>query len=190
MLDKSLPYHHIIMKRTTGTPIPRFDLPDGFLFTDFAEGDEKDWADILVSVGEFDNADDALERFREDYLPHRDQLERRIQFIRTTDGRAVGTATCWWRNSFSQRSPSLEWVAVRPEYHGHGLGKAMVSKAMKRMVCMEGDNSVYLHTQTWSYHAIGIYKKMGFFLLSDGSFGEYPNEYDKAMGVLSGLLRA
>ena len=177
------------MKRLPGTPIPKVELPDEFICTDYHPGDEKDWADILVSVGEFDSVEKALDCFRNDYLPHPEQLERRIQFIENAAHEKVATATCWWRNCSDQRSPSLEWVVVKPAFQGQGLGKAIVFKGMKRMVCLEGDNPVYLHTQTWSHRAIGIYQQAGFHFLTEGSFGGYPNEYTQAMKVLNGILK-
>ncbi|GIN88828.1 hypothetical protein J6TS2_52140 [Heyndrickxia sporothermodurans] len=41
---------------------------------------------------------------------------------------------------------------------------------------LEGDKDIFLHTQTWSYKAIGIYLKAGFNILEDGSFAKYKND--------------
>jgi len=41
-----------------------------------------------------------------------------------------------------------------------------------------------LHTQTWSYEAIGIYIRAGFEIAKTGSFERYKNDYEKAMPIL------
>ena len=55
---------------------------------------------------------------------------------------------------------------------------------MEKALSIEGDRDIYLHTQTWSYKAIGIYMSAGFEIVEKGTFGEYANEYEKAMPVL------
>lgn len=49
---------------------------------------------------------------------------------------------------------------------------------------LEGDKEVFLHTQTWSYKAIGLYLKTGFELVKSGSFGSYQNDFGKAEMIL------
>jgi hypothetical protein len=65
MLDKSIPYYNIIMKRNPGTPVPEPLLPEGYMFVPYCEGDEKSWAEIETSVGEFDSIPEALEYFNQ-----------------------------------------------------------------------------------------------------------------------------
>ena len=43
MLDKSIPYHDIIMGFQAGTPLPQPVLPTGYSFRFFREGDERHW---------------------------------------------------------------------------------------------------------------------------------------------------
>ncbi len=84
----------------------------------------------------------------------------------------------------------MHWVAVSPEYQGFGLGKAIVCEGMKRFLQIESDRNVYLHTQTWSYKAIGIYKKFGFEIIRKKDEKKSENaDFDKAMEVLKGCLR-
>ena len=75
MLDKTLPYYNIIMKRVSGSPIPEPNLPQGYNFCLYSEGDEKEWAEIMVSVGEFDSFTEAMDYFAEHYLPYIDELK-------------------------------------------------------------------------------------------------------------------
>ncbi len=189
MLDKSVEFHRVIMHRKQGTPVPESDLPEGFKYVTFEKGDEKEWAEIETSVGEFERAVDALVFFQENYMPYLDELKRRTIFIENDEGQKVATLTNWWNYTGKRRDPWLHWVAVRPEFQNLGLGKAVIFEGMQRMIEMEGDRDVYLPTQTWSYKAIGIYQKAGFEITDEKGLGGFENEYEKAMPVLENLLK-
>ena len=184
MLDKTIPYYNIIMKRDKGTTIPDFILPEGFSFRLYSEGDEKSWVDIMVSVGEFDNYDEALGYFNKVYMPQKDELERRLLFIETKGYEKIGTLTNWWNLTNGRRDPSIHWVGVKKEFQGLGLGKALVYEGMRRMIEVEGDRDYFLHTQTWSYKAINIYIKAGYDLVKNETFSDYTNDYEKALKII------
>ena len=78
MLDKSIPYVDVIMHRKKETPIPYVELPDGFIFSHFRDGDEKTWAEIEASVLEFPNISD--EKNLGNYA--NDNYERAIEILR------------------------------------------------------------------------------------------------------------
>lgn len=176
------------MKRGAGEPISAYDLPSGFSWTWFMQGNETEWASIETSVGEFASEQEALEYFQREYLPHAHKLERRSLFVRAANGEAVGTITSWWNHTGERRDSSIHWLAVRSEYQGLGLGKALVSECLKRLVLLEGEKDVWLHTQTWSHKAIGLYLKAGFELVKHESFSQYTNDYDQAMLILRQTL--
>ncbi len=165
MLDKSLPYIDIIMRRNPAPP-PVPALPPGYRFGFFGEnGDEKsirDWAEIEASVLEFDDTGSAEKYFRREFLPYKNELYRRMRFIITTDGRRVGTATSWWQIYNGIRNPWVHWVAVRPEFQSKGLGRALIYEVTRLMHEIEGETYFYLHTQTWSYKAVFLYESAGF----------------------------
>jgi GNAT superfamily N-acetyltransferase len=189
MLDKSIPYFNLPMKRKTGTAIPEYVLPEGYTFVPLTVGSEIDWAEIETSVGEFDSISEALEYFQTNYLSYPGEAERRTIFIQTSDKKKVGTATSWWNYTGMRRDPALEWVAVMPEYQGTGLGKAVVFEGLRRMLLIEGDRDIFLHTQTWSYRAAGIYLQAGFEFMKTGSFSSYDNDYEKAIPYLKDKLK-
>ena len=56
MLDKSIEFFKIILKREKGRELKDETLPEGFRFVKFKKGDEKSWAEIEKSVLEFENA--------------------------------------------------------------------------------------------------------------------------------------
>ncbi len=189
MLDKSIKYYHILMHRPKDSPIPCFPLPGGYTYREFKKGDEFDWAAIETSVGEFQEEDDALSYFQRNYLPYLSELKRRTIFIADEKGNNIGTSTGWWAYTGKRRDPWIHWVAVKPGHQGLGLGKAIVAESLRRLVEIEGDRDVYLHTQTWSYKAIGIYLKCGFLISREEGLGGYKNEYREAADLLGDVLK-
>ena len=177
------------MLRKANTPIPKPILPNNYSVVFFSNGEEKNWAEIETSVGEFESESKALAYFQTEYLPYIKELERRLFFLQTREGENIATVTIWWNYTGERRDVSLHWVGVKPEYQGLGLGKALVFESMERMLRIEGDRDVYLHTQTWSYKAIGIYLQAGFEFIKEGSFSGYENDYEKAIPILKEKMK-
>lgn len=46
MLDKSIEYFRVILKRNAGTALPHSVLPDGYNFVKYQDGDEQAWGEI------------------------------------------------------------------------------------------------------------------------------------------------
>lgn len=190
MLDKSIKYYDVLMKREKGCALKEFRLSENYRFVLFQSGDEKEWAEIETSVGEFDRAVNALVYFQQDYLPFKSELERRCIFIENKEKEKIATLTIWWCYTGLRRDPWIHWVAVRPEYQGLGLGKALLYEGMRRMLEIEGDRDIYLHTQTWSYKAINIYRQEGFRITDEKGLSGYENsDIDKAVDLLKDYLR-
>jgi ribosomal protein S18 acetylase RimI-like enzyme len=122
------------------------------------------------------------------YSPYSDELRKRLLFVQNKDGEEIGTITSWWDFAGQERVPSIHWFAVKNDYQGYGLGKALVSKCLDRLLFLEGEIDVFLHTQTWSYKAVGLYLKAGFEIIKDESFANYKNDYERAMPVLKEVL--
>lgn len=189
MLDRSLPYFNVIMKRPSGRPIPKIRMPAGYRITRFNSGKEESWAEIEASVGEFDSTGEAVRYFRQTYLPLADELRKRLLFMENEQGEAVGTITCWWDYTGKRRDPSVHWFAVKSGFQGKGLGKALLAACLQEMTGLEGDRDIYLHTQTWSYRAVRLYSQFGFEIARDETFGSYVNDYDRAMPILRAVLK-
>lgn len=190
MLDKSIKYHRVIMKREKAMPLLEFLLPKGYSYKEYTPGDELAWAEIETSVGEFASKEKALAYFKGKYMLYKGDIERRCFFVESPEGRKVATFTLWWGYTGLRRDPWLHWVAVMPEYQGKLLGKALVYEAMRRFMLIEGDRDIYLATQTWSYKAINIYKKQGFTITGEQDLGGFNNkEYQQAIELLKGYMR-
>ncbi|MCM3457308.1 GNAT family N-acetyltransferase [Heyndrickxia oleronia] len=188
MLDKSLPYFNVIMKRTTDNPVLHFELPQGYTFAEFSEGAETQWAEIETSVGEFENVNEALQYFQTYYLSFSDEIKKRLLFVQNKEGEKVGTITGWFDKLDKRQVPSIHWFAVKEDYQGCGLGKALVSECVNRLLLLEGNVDIFLHTQTWSYKAIGLYLKAGFQFVKEGTFAHYNNDNEQAMLILKKVI--
>lgn len=191
MLDKTIPHKRILMKRPKGEAWKEYELPAGYTFCHYEEGNEQDWAEIETSVGEFDNIESALKYYNKEFMPYAEELKRRQMFIQAPNKQLIATVSAWWKLAGERRDPILHWVAARPEYQGKGLGKALVSEGIKRIVQLEGDVDMYLSTQTWSYKAVNIYLDAGFEMLeATESYGGYKNENAEAVQIVRDKLKS
>lgn len=187
MLDKSVPYIDFLMRRKKGSTIPIYDLPDGYKFVLYKPSDEKSWAEIETSVLEFENESDALDYFNKEFKPYVAAVEKRCVFIENDTGEKIATSTAWWCCP-NKCLPRLHWVAVKPQYQGLGLGKAIVSKVTRLMLELDGDKDFFLHTQTWSHRAVKIYEKFGYVITSEKKICNDKNEnYEKAIEILKSI---
>lgn len=189
LLDKSIPYAELWMYRTRDLPINEYSLPEGFQFAFYQEGDEQHWAEIETSVSEFEDVAQALAYFERNYAPYPKALKERMLFVTNASGEKIATCSAWWKEtSNGERFPLLHWVAVKPEYQGKGIAKAMVSHTLVILEKLEHASPlpIYLHTQTWSHPAIRLYQKLGF-EITDRNLDGSPNpDYEKAMTILDG----
>ncbi len=165
MLDKSLPYKDIVMKVPMETAvrqdIPK--LPEGYQYRMYQSGDEYGWAQLETSVEEFDSFEDALAYFHRVFLPFRNILPERMCFITNPKDEIAATCTAWYKEDSERRYPLIHWVSTFPKEQGKGLGSAVVKYALSKFAIVEPQESeIFLHTQTWSYRAIGMYYRYGF----------------------------
>lgn len=161
MLDKSLPYKSIIM-RMEAAVAERLAPPApaaGYRIRPFVPGDERHWARIETSVGEFSEEAAARAYFERVYLP---EAALRCLFVVTERDEPVATATTWTEEEASLRQLQLQWVAVEPAHQGRGLGRAIATAAVRRAVRLAPGEAILLHTQTWSHRALRLYRSLGF----------------------------
>lgn len=189
MLDKSIPYYRIILKRRSETKVPLALLPKGFSFVNFKKGDEDDWAAIETSVLEFTSVSEAKEYFVNKYMKYIDKLNKRSIFVQNKDGQKIATFTCWNEILNNKKVPFIHWVACHPNYQGMGIGKALISYGTKKMVELDGDVDMYIPTQTWSHKAISLYQWVGFSIMKNNKkYGKYKNQAIKGFKIINNLL--
>ncbi|MBE6379645.1 MAG: GNAT family N-acetyltransferase [Lentisphaerae bacterium] len=165
MLDKSLPYVGFIMKmrgeKLATLTVP--ELPEGYVYKLYEDGDEAHWARLEAQVNEFESPEKALTYFNNEYRnPYRNELYKRCAFVCTADGVPVATATAWFMSSSLGMKSWLQWISADPAHQGKGLGRAVIAKALSLYNDLPGAGDIYLHTQTWSHTAVYLYWKLGF----------------------------
>lgn len=151
MLDKSIPYKSLIMRREPAPLPPEPALPAGFSLRRYRPGDEVHWARIETSVAEFDDEGAARAYFAERFLPRQNLLRERCCFVCAPDGLPVATATAW--EEAGERL--LHWVSTAPAFQRRGLARAVVLHALHSYP--PAPQPVWLGTQTWSHDAILLY---------------------------------
>ncbi len=193
MLDKSLPYKSIVMRMEAAVatrPTPPEPAPS-YRIRPFESGDERHWARIETSVGEFPDEAAARAYFERIYLAG---AAERCLFVVTEQGEPVATATAWTEEDASRRQVQLQWVAVDPAHQAKGLGRAIVTAALRQAARFASGEAILLHTQTWSHKALRLYYRLGFRFCrtqtivmqrKDGTgLKTYANEFEAAMEVL------
>ena len=183
MLDKSVPFHTIIMKRPYKNAPAQICLPENFIVRTYKPGDEIGWAEIETLVLEFDSIQKALECHK-GYLSNMEELRKRQWFAVSPNGIIAATATAWWAQTPKGNIPVVHALGCRPEFQGKGLGKAVAVKMLESFYELEQDKEVWLDTQTWSYKAIGLYIDLGFIPLKKDVYNSTKNEYEQAVPIL------
>lgn len=180
MLDKSIPYKSLIMRREPAPLPPEPALPAGFSLRRYRPGDDVHWARIETSVAEFDGEGAARAYFSERFLPRQDLLRERCCFVCAPDGLPVATATAW--EEAGERL--LHWVSTAPAFQRRGLARAVVLHALHSYP--PAPQPVWLGTQTWSHDAILLYDSLGFCLVRSGTHAaaHEPNLFAEGMEIL------
>lgn len=186
-IDRTIPFYNIIMK-WEGDKRPRAALPRGYRFVHYRPGDFCSWYEIQRSVGEFEGEEpgQAEAYFLKTYGSDPARLRECCIFAESETGKKAGAITAW-RELDQRQTPSLHWLAVRPEAQGMGIGLALICRAQS-LFKERGELPVYLHTQPWSYAAIRLYLKSGFRFCREETFAHYKNDWPQAKAVLEKYL--
>ena len=156
MWDTTVPMIPLAMRAGALEGLPVFDVPPRYGWRLYQPGDERSWARIETSAGEFKRSEDGLSCFASVFAVG-GRLAERMIFL--TDGDVpFATASAWHERGAEGR---LHWVGIDAAHQGQGLCKAIVSLAMQRLRAL-GYRSAYLTTQTASWVAIRVYHRFGF----------------------------
>lgn len=184
MIDKSVEFYSVILyKRDVGNR-PSFELPEGYFFDFYKDGDELFWAEIEVSLGQFETIEEGIACFKREFLSdERLDPHKRVLFVKDGTGRAVATASLWVGEHLFSELPRFHWLAVSDECAGKGIAKALFSRLFELydQLSLEGD--VYLVTATRYYPAIAMYKKHFGFEFYEGAQSPFKNTPDERFAV-------
>lgn len=139
------------------------DLPQGYRFVNYKDGDKKAWIDIELSAGEILDINQGEDCWQRYYGSCEDELPGRMIFIENPNGEKVATATAFYdiHGNAAPGEGQLHWVAVKKEAQGKGLSKPLITYTLGVMRNL-GYNSAKIHTQTNTWLACKIYHNLGF----------------------------
>ena len=187
MIDKTIPYFNVIMRYDGPSILVPPRAPNGYRYRSYQEGDEKSWAQMEVDNSDFDTYENAIAYFHKKYSSFPEMLKERFVGIENEKGELCGAVICWFDNKDDKMVSTVHWLVSSPVEQGKGVGSALVRMLIYRFSQLNA-LPIYLHTQPWSYTAIGIYSKCGFRLLRKDSFREYENQSNQALEILQGLM--
>lgn len=161
--DSRIRYVELEFVRDDLSSIPYYALPKGYRFVFYQPGDRDAWIDIEKSAKEFSSYEQGLESWNRYYCGKEDSLPDRMVFIETADGKKVATATAYYDIYGKDRTDAgwLHWVAVRREFQGRGLARALISHTLGLMPGLGYDHAM-LSSQTTTWLACKLYLDFGF----------------------------
>lgn len=187
MINKTIPYFNVLMRYDGPPAIQAPTAPNGYRFRGYQDGDAFAWARMEVDNKDFDTYENAVNYFEKKYCAFPEKLAERFVGLENADGCLCGAVICWDDDREGTSVSSVHWLITDPAEQGKGLGSALVQMLVYRFSQMNA-LPIYLHTQPWSYTAIGIYSKAGFRLLNRDSFRGYENQSQQALPVLQELM--
>lgn len=160
--------YEVYMVRPHLRDIPVVPLPPGFRIRTMRPDDGALWTDIWRDAEPF--MEIGRDLFQEQFGHDLRALTWRGFIVEDERGVGVATITAWYHRTFKGEDYGMiHWVAVRRAYWGRGLGKAMLSHALRQMA--QWHKQAFLGTQTKRLAAIKLYLDFGFMpdLENDGA---------------------
>ena len=196
MIDKSLPYFPLTLIKTDTETYPRRDLPSGFRFVFYRAGDERHWAEIERSLGQFATVEEGVSCFRREFIEGQTlRPEERMLFVVDDEGEYVATVALWDGVLLGETRQRMHWLAVKDKVAGRGIAAAMVTRILDLYNALGYRGFLYLLTATWYYPAISIYRKFGYAeyrgevsLVSELSDAEFREQNDRAIAAVDERL--
>ncbi|MFN2200252.1 MAG: GNAT family N-acetyltransferase [Caldilineaceae bacterium] len=141
--------------------IPEYELPAGYRFRCYREGDERTWLDLHRAGEPFIEITPDL--FQKQFASGADILPERMFFVETADGAAAGCITAWWdKNRYGEDERGrIHWVIVHPDHRRLGIANAMMTQAMKTL--REHYRWALLGTSSGRPYAVKTYLNFGFY---------------------------
>ena len=162
-VDSTINYYELLMSYDDTSKYINYELPSGYHFEFFKNGDENDWVNINLSGGNFESPEKGLQYFHDFYDSFINELNKRCIFIvDDSTNEKVGTVTVSLleKEEFGYKAAG-DWLAIKKEYQGKKLARPLITKFIS--VANElGHNKIILHTQTTTWLAAKLYLDAGF----------------------------
>lgn len=161
-LDKSLPYHRVIMVLAKKTITKEIECPDGYHMRSLEANDKEAWANLHVETNLFDTKEEALKTFEAMEFENKDLLYSKFVVVTDADQHIVASAGLWPGTDFSPDRLRLHYVSVSPQAQHKHIAQAMISHLAIMYDQEPTKYPLYLVTQSQSYAAIRLYSHMEF----------------------------
>jgi beta-glucuronidase len=151
--------YEVTMVRPSMEGIADVAFPAGYSIRAMRPDEGGLWTDIWRDAEEFASIESTL--FENEFGDDLEALRWRGYIVQDDHGVGVATITSWYnRTHKGQDYGQIHWVATRRSHWGRGLGKAMLSHALRQMA--QWHSRAYLGTQTKRLAAIKLYLDFGF----------------------------
>lgn len=162
-IDNTIKYYELLMCYDDTSKYANYELPDGYHYEFYKDGDEDAWVDIILSSGIISSERSAHEYFHQFFNSFMDKLyERCIFIVDDTTNEKVGTVTI---SLLSEKeygyNAAIDWFAIKKEYQGKKLSRPFIAKFIS-LANELGHDKIILHTQTTTWLAAKLYLDAGF----------------------------
>jgi len=142
---------------------PRRDVPVGHSIRRFEPGDGLAWV-AIHRAADGDEEHDA-DQFAHEFGGSQGDLRDRQFFALDAQEQPIGTATAWFAQPETSRALGrlgrLHWLAVVPEHQRLGVGSALTSAVLDRLLDLGGE-SAYLTSSVRRQGALRFHEQFGF----------------------------
>lgn len=149
----------VVMCRENLDDIPQFSLPPEVSIRPYQAGDGKRWFTIQSATDHFTTF--TPKKFQEEFGTDVSLLKERVRFMTDSENNAIGTTSAWSFDLNERHYGLIHWVAIVPEWQGHGLAKPLMT-AICNLLKELGHDKGLLHTQSMRFPAIKLYSRFGF----------------------------
>ena len=165
VLDTSLPNIPVLMELGPHEPVREAPLPAGYRLAPWDPSLREAWVRLHVALGHLGpTVEDGLAYFDRTYGADPVACARQMVVAVDNAGRLAGTSSLWVGRDFGDERLRVHWVGVDPAHQRRGIARALVLETIRRYdeLVPSGRPPLYLSTQTGSWPACGMYRKLGF----------------------------
>jgi mycothiol synthase len=156
----------VFMDRPTETPLHQYHLPEGFTIRPLAGETEVDaYVELQRDVFESRNM---TTQWRARTLLRPEYVDTIDLVAETAQGELAGFCVGWFDSHGFGARPcgQIEPMGVREAYRKMGLGKALLTECIRRMVEL-GAGQIYIETDHFRGPALSLYESLGFRIIED-----------------------
>lgn len=171
VLDTSVPHYPVLMVLGGHEPVGEVPMAEGYSLRPYDPSYKLPWVELHVELGQLPSVEEGLSYFERTYESDPDALRERMLLACDERGELAGTSSVWRGDHFGEPRLRVHWVGVSPRHQRRGLAKSLMLHTIRLYDELaargeaggaDGHAPLYLTTQTESYVAVSMYRKLGF----------------------------